>query len=407
MVVARSSVFRTFGFILWIVASRTDSQEECGHPIGSFSTGKIVGGYDVGYYKYPWYVALIRDDVPYCGGTLIAKKFVVTAAHCFQPFLKAVDNGHMTLEEVFQPRFGVYNICRHENTQKQFGVAKVYVHEKYRKHDPYFDIALMKLKQDAKGFQPCCLLDRALDSRTRPKEGYVSGLGDQQWNAKSMTCTMHEARILIYPDDVCKKMLDSQGEQGKLLNHAFCAGYMEGGIDACQGDSGGPLIIAHPSGHYNLLGITSFGFECAKPDTLGLYTDVTHYLDWIRGKMGDNPPSTPPTIKATTTRSTSAPSIVMPPEEGDGDYTYIEGTTSVPSQGSTTNWSVYPVTPWEPVAITPFPHDPQDLPARPQRPVMIVINILKKHKMAKSAKRRSQDKEDGRANRFHHKKRML
>ena len=34
--------------------------------------------------KYPWIVALIlkSDDSHFCGGTLVASKYIVTAAHC-------------------------------------------------------------------------------------------------------------------------------------------------------------------------------------------------------------------------------------------------------------------------------------------------------------------------------------
>lgn len=61
------------------------------------------------------------------------------------------------LEESLVPTMGVYNICHHEMTQKRLKVQTVYIHELYIKRDPYFDIALLKLKEEAKGFEPVCL----------------------------------------------------------------------------------------------------------------------------------------------------------------------------------------------------------------------------------------------------------
>lgn len=63
----------------------------------------------------------------------------------------------MKLENVFVPTLGVYNICKHESTQKEFKMAKVHIHENYRKKNPYYDIALIKLNREAKGFEVCCL----------------------------------------------------------------------------------------------------------------------------------------------------------------------------------------------------------------------------------------------------------
>lgn len=62
----------------------------------------------------------------------------------------------------------------------------------------------------------------------------MQGFGNMKYGDNTEPCEMKEARILLYSDDVCKKMLKSQDEDEKEFINAFCAGYMEGGIDACQ-----------------------------------------------------------------------------------------------------------------------------------------------------------------------------
>lgn len=67
----------------------------------------------------------------------------------------------------------------------------------------------------------------------RSREATIQGLGSLKYKGPS-PCTLHEARILLYSDADCRKMINSTGNNGSAMQGALCAGYLEGGIDACQ-----------------------------------------------------------------------------------------------------------------------------------------------------------------------------
>ncbi|XP_056637930.1 clotting factor G beta subunit-like [Diorhabda sublineata] len=267
-------------------------ESACGKPLGEdfrlHEEDRIVSGYDIGYYRYPWYAALIRYKSVSCGGALIAPKTVLTAAHCYKEFLTLAQHGGLTLESIFTVRLGIYNICINESTQKEYSVEKVNVHELYQQKMPYYDICLLKLVGNTDQYRPICLPPPTL--KKKPLYGTVPGLGTLRYRG-AMPCTVHEARLLFYNDSMCHDMINKTGNDASIIENAFCAGYIQGGIDTCQGDSGGPLQSMNQNGNYVVIGIVSFGFRCAVPGVLGMYTDVSKYINWINEKTGIDAPT--------------------------------------------------------------------------------------------------------------------
>lgn len=67
-----------------------------------------------------------------------------------------------------------------------------------------------------------------------------------------------------------------------VTSHQICGGVDEGWKGQCSGDSGGPLLFEN-----NVqLGIVSWSIKpCTKPPYPGVYTKVSHYIDWIYEHM--------------------------------------------------------------------------------------------------------------------------
>jgi len=59
--------------------------------------------------------------------------------------------------------------------------------------------------------------------------------------------------------------------------------------DTCQGDSGGPLFGRTAAGDPKVVGATSFGEGCARPNKPGVYARVgdTVLREWIRSQVPD------------------------------------------------------------------------------------------------------------------------
>lgn len=62
-----------------------------------------------------------------------------------------------------------------------------------------------------------------------------------------------------------------------VTDNMICSGWLDvGGRDQCQGDSGGPLI------HNGVIvGLSSWGWDCASPVWPGVNTRVSSYTDWV------------------------------------------------------------------------------------------------------------------------------
>ncbi|CAH1374004.1 unnamed protein product [Tenebrio molitor] len=279
----KPTVFSVFLFSnAFLISARFNGyRSKCGRLLQTEE--KIVGGADVGYYKYPWYAVLRTHNTQLvCAGSLIGPKTVLTVAHCYKPWFQSVADGFTTFEEIYEIVLGVYNVCISEKTQKTFAAEKVIIHEKYTNVSAYHDIALIILNGTARDYTPICLPKPV---QTLPSNGIAIGFGKESHSATTLPCNMREVQLKICSDEECRDMFQKNNETIDEAVNILCAGDLQGGKDTCQGDSGGPFQTTDEDGKYIVTGLVSFGFGCARNGTLGIYTYVANYTEWIEEKI--------------------------------------------------------------------------------------------------------------------------
>jgi len=111
----------------------------------------------------------------------------------------------------------------------------------------------------------------------------IVGWGATQNNgAASTVCRQATVPIVSIPE--CSD--DYRGVSRVNINDDMvCAG--QGRRDSCAGDSGGPMLSDFSDGRWSVIGIVSFGVECASERHPGVYTRVDRYLTWIERQIGD------------------------------------------------------------------------------------------------------------------------
>ncbi|XP_055540538.1 venom serine protease Bi-VSP-like isoform X2 [Wyeomyia smithii] len=262
--------------------------EGCGY--SKVEHNRVVGGVPAALNGWPW-MALIGykntlGEVSFkCGGSIITKRHVLTAAHCIRKDLSSV-------------RLGEYDTSTDAETNHiDIPVVKMETYPQYDKKDGHSDLAILYLGEDVAfndAVRPICLpigdpiKSRNLDGLTP----FVAGWGRTQEGGKSAN-VLQELQIPIVSNTECRELYSKIGKafsEKQFDNAVLCAGVLEGGKDSCQGDSGGPLMFPQRSGvefYYYQIGIVSYGIGCARAQVPGVYTRVTQFVDWIQEKVAE------------------------------------------------------------------------------------------------------------------------
>ena len=157
-------------------------------------------------------------------------------------------------------------------------VSKIVIHEHYNASNLINDIGLLKLNGVVPDVHPTIQSIAYTNvSMAENTSCLITGWGTLEYGGR-VSVILQKAKVPLLHKKVCKNAPEI-GDY--FVDGMLCAGYLNGTIDSCQGDSGGPLMC-----NDKLVGITSFGYQCAYRDHPGIYTDVNYFQNWINQNSG-------------------------------------------------------------------------------------------------------------------------
>ncbi|KAF3394469.1 hypothetical protein F1880_005565 [Penicillium rolfsii] len=228
----------------------------------------IVGGTQARTGEFPYQVS-IQTTSHKCGGSIIDKDHILTAAHC-------VDGLSASRLRI---RAGSN---QHASGGKLVKVSKVTIHEEYDAKAINNDIAVLKLASSLEFgtlISAVELPSSADDINPTGTKCSVTGWGSTSQGGSSIPSNLFVTYVNIIDHEKCaKEYVDRRQVDDKMI----CAGVQGGGKDACQGDSGGPLVDTSTK---KQIGVVSWGFGCGKHAQDGVYASTAAYLEWIEGAV--------------------------------------------------------------------------------------------------------------------------
>jgi trypsin len=224
------------------VTSAIETADDGSAATNSFKEMRIIGGESADEDEFGYTVSLEDDIGHFCGGTLVRRDIVISAAHCA--------GGPMWA------RVGAHNIRWNEG--EKIKVKKEIKSNQYNPSNTDYDFMILVLEDPAPADVPLAKLHDGSDALEDNDSLTVIGWGNRATNGWDMPDEKHFVEVKYVPNNDCNS---AHSYNGEITNSMLCAGETRGGEDACQGDSGGPLMrLGSGNQQDELVGVVSWGY---------------------------------------------------------------------------------------------------------------------------------------------------
>lgn len=251
---------------------------------------RIIGGHEAKPGSWPWMVSLQAGDKHQCGGSIINRQWVLTAAHCFKFYHSAAE---------WTVVAGEHDATQNEGHEVSVGVQRIFLHD-YDSLKKTNDVALLLLDEPLPEFESnnwvnkLCLPEET-DKLQDGENCHLTGWGYLA-NSGPASDTLQEIKVPLLDLDVCMKKYNITYNNKRnpeynpyiIDQSQICAGHLEGLIDSCQGDSGGPLTCQRKDGTFYVAGVTSYSIGCAYEGVPAVYSKTSSHKNWILTTIEQN-----------------------------------------------------------------------------------------------------------------------
>lgn len=266
-----------------------------------FPQPRIIGGEDATLGDYPFFVSVLGSDrVHDCGGVLVAKNVVLTAAHCRD-----------SLTRVMVGKY--YNNFNQDDGSERFLIEKQYSHPQYfgpthprhnvgplaepKDLDLEYDLMLLTIRGQSTKQIVRLNFDDALPTTNTILTAI--GMGATNPNNEFIASSiLQQVNVNYITNAECGRLSNEENSYvGFIDDGMLCASAP--GKDSCSGDSGGPLLVKQALNEdvvdeETVVGLVSWGLKCADATFPGVYVRLSHHKDWLMDmicQLADETPS--------------------------------------------------------------------------------------------------------------------